>query len=189
MKFPDLQEYAMTYLSRYSNTEKGLLRVLKAKMRRWAVKAEQEGMEPTEITSGLKKGYQQIPDILAKVKRLGIVNDQTFAEYKVNSLIRSGRSQKVIQNKLLQKGVAFQVVQSVLDQYQDKDIELFAALIYARKRRVGPFRRNDRELTIDKRQKEQLSFARGGFSFMITDRVLSMDLAEAEEIIQKIRSL
>lgn len=187
MKFPDLQEYAMTYLSRYNNTEKGLLRVLKAKIRRWAIKAEQEGMEPTEITSWIKKGYQEIPDIMAKVKRLGIVNDQNFTEHKVNSLIRSGRSQKVIQNKLLQKGVDLEVVQSVLDQYQDKDVELFSALIYARKRRIGPFRRNDREPTLEIKQKEQLAFARGGFSFAMTSKVLLMDLVEAEETIQRLR--
>lgn len=189
MKFPDLQEYAMTYLSRYNNTEKGLLRVLKAKLRRWAIKAEQEGMDPAEITSRLNKGLQEIPSILAKVKRLGIVNDHTFTEYKVSSFIRSGRSQRVIQNKLLQKGVAFDVVQSVLDQYQGKDTELLAALIYARKRRIGPFRRADRELTIEIKQKEQLSFARGGFSFVMTGKILSMDLIEAEEMIQKLRSL
>lgn len=189
MKLPDLQEYAMTYLARYNNTEKGLLRVLKVKMRRWAMKAEQEGIESVEIEVELQKGYREIPDILAKVKRLGIINDQTYTEYKVGLLIRSGRSQKAIQNKLLQKGVAFDVVQSVLDQYQDKNTELLAALIYAKKRRVGPFRRADREVNTEVKQKEQQSFARGGFSFAMTDQILSMDIAEAEETIQQLRFL
>lgn len=189
MKFPDLQEYTMMYLSRYNNTEKGLLRVLKAKLQRWAIKAEKEGVESSEVRNKLKQGHQEIPDIIAKVKRLGIVNDHIFTEHKVSSLIRSGRSQKVIQNKLLQKGVAFDVVQSVLDQYQDKDIELLAALVYAKKRRIGPFRRVDRELSPEIKQKEQSSFARGGFSFAMTDNVLSMDFVEAEEMIQRLRSL
>lgn len=189
MKFPDLQEYTMMYLSRYNNTEKGLLRVLKARLQRWAIKAEKEGIESSQINSKLRQGYQEIPDIIAKVKQLGIVNDQVFTEHKVSSLIRSGRSQKVIQNKLLQKGVAFEVVQSVLDQYQDKDIELLAALVHAKKKRIGPFRRVDREFNIEAKQKEQSSFARGGFSFAMTDNVLSMELVEAEEMIQKLRSL
>lgn len=189
MKFPDLQEYAITYLARYNNTEQGLVRVLKAKLRRWALKAEQECLEPSEISEGLRKGQQQIPEIIAKVKRLGIINDQSFAEYKVTSLIRSGRSQKVIQNKLLQKGVDSNVIQSVLDQYQDKDVELLAALVYARKRRIGPFRRVDREENAELKQKEQLSFARGGFSFGMSSKILSMCQSEAEETIEMLRSL
>ncbi|CAI3927629.1 SOS response regulatory protein OraA/RecX [Commensalibacter communis] len=189
MKYPDLQEYAMAYLARYSNTEKGLIRVLKAKLRRWAAKAEQGGIDQSEIDEGLRQGLQQIPQIIAKVKKIGIIDDHTFAEYKINSLIRSGRSQKVIQNKLLQKGVAFEVIQSVLDQYQDKNSELLAALVYARKRRLGPFRRIDREVNNETKQKEQASFARGGFSFVMVESVLSMELAEAEETIQRLRAL
>ncbi|MDI2112279.1 regulatory protein RecX [Commensalibacter nepenthis] len=189
MKYPDLQEYAMAYLARYNNTEKGLIRVLKAKLRRWALKSEQEGIDQSKIDNGIQQGLQQIPQIIAKVKKIGIVDDCSYTEYKMNSLIRSGRSQKAIQNKLLQKGVAFEVIQSVLGQYQDQDTELLAALVYARKRRIGPFRRVDREVTHESKQKEQSSFARGGFSFVMVDKVLSMELAEAEETIQRLRSL
>ena len=59
--------------------------------------------------------------------------------------------------------------------------DLYAAVVLARKRAFGPFRKVELD---DKRKARELSaFARGGFSFEIGKRVFAMTLEEAEEVL------
>ncbi|MDI2090541.1 regulatory protein RecX [Commensalibacter oyaizuii] len=188
-KFPDLREYALTYLGRYNNTEAGLKRILNSKLRRWGMKVKEEGMDEEEIQTLLHQGKKQIPDIVVDMKRIGAINDQVFAEYKTQSLIRSGRSSRMVKMKLHEKGIDPSIIQTVVTQYQEKDSEILAALIYMKKRRMGPFRRSDRDVSSDIIRKEQQSLVRGGFSFAMIERLLLMDRCEAEEMVDTLRSL
>ena len=105
------------------------------------------------------------------------LDDTAYAEVATRSGVRSGRSKRAIAQKLAVKGVARETVEAALEDADD----LYAAVVLARKRAFGPFRKADLD---EKRTGKELSaFARGGFGFELAKRVFSMSLEEAEEII------
>lgn len=105
------------------------------------------------------------------------LDDVAFAEITTRSSIRGGRSKRAIAQKLSIKGVSKEIAANVLTDADD----LYAAVIMARKRRFGPFRREEPD---EKRmQKEISAFARNGYSFDIANRVYRMSLEDAEEIL------
>src|SRR5262249_48051188 len=107
----------------------------------------------------------------------GGLNDTTYAEVRTRSGVRSGRSKRHIAQKLSQKGVDREVITAALDDGDD----LLGAMVFARKRAFGPFRRgeSDRERV----SKEMAAFARNGFSFDVGKAVLEMGRQEAEDIV------
>ncbi|WP_377297181.1 recombination regulator RecX [Rhizobium sp. SGZ-381] len=105
------------------------------------------------------------------------LDDTAYAEIRTRSSARVGKSKKAIAQTLAQKGVDRQIVTEALSDADD----LRAAVIYARRRAFGPFRRIDLD---DKQKARELSaFARQGFSYDIGARVFAMDLDEADEIL------
>lgn len=109
-------------------------------------------------------------------RTLGALNDQNYAETKVRSGVRSGRSKRMIQRKLQEKGVDSETASIALEDADDVQ----AALSYARKRGFGPYRRGEAD---EKRiTKELSSMARQGFSLDICRRVVGLERDEAEEM-------
>ena len=70
---------------------------------------------------------------------LGLVNDAAFAENRARGLALSGRSQRAIAARLMAKGIDPAQARAVSP--SGEETELVSALILARKRRIGPFRR------------------------------------------------
>ncbi len=108
---------------------------------------------------------------------VGALNDTTYAEVATRQGERSGRSKRAIAQKLSMKGVAAETAKVAVAEVDD----LKAAVILARKRAFGPFRRV--ELDEKRRGKELSAFARGGFGFEIGRRVCEMSADEADEIL------
>jgi regulatory protein len=105
------------------------------------------------------------------------LDDVAFAAISTRSAVRSGKSKRIIAQKLSAKGVASDTVQSAVEDADD----LVAAIIFARKRGFGPYRRGDLD---EKRKAKELSaFARNGFGFGIGRRVFEMGTEEADEIL------
>jgi len=107
----------------------------------------------------------------------GGLNDAAYAEVSTRSGVRSGRSKRHIAQKLSQKGVDREVIATALDEADD----LLAAVVFARKRAFGPFRRCD--IDRERETKEIAAFARNGFSCDIGKTVLGMSREEAEDVI------
>lgn len=107
----------------------------------------------------------------------GGLNDTNYAEVSARSGIRSGRSKRRIAQKLSQKGVDREVITIALDGADD----FLAAVVFARKRAFGPFRRGD----VDRERfaKEMAAFARNGFNFEIGKTVLGMSREEADDVL------
>lgn len=105
------------------------------------------------------------------------LDDAAYAGIKTRSAVRSGKSKRVIAQKLSAKGIDTETAAAALTESND----LFAAVVFARKRAFGPFRRGD--LDEQRKVKEMSSFARQGFSFDIGKRVFAMSRAEAEELV------
>ncbi|MBX4866102.1 recombination regulator RecX [Rhizobium bangladeshense] len=105
------------------------------------------------------------------------LDDGAYAEVNTRSAVRGGKSKRAIAQKLAAKGVSSDKVEAALEEADD----LYAAMIFARKRAFGPFRRVELD---DKRKAKELSaFARNGFSFEIGRKVFDMSFDDAEEVI------
>ena len=93
---------------------------------------------------------------------------------KAHSLRASGRSSRVIAQKLRMKGVAADVVTQKLADATAELSEEEAARIWARKKRLGPFRTNA-QTREENRQRDLASLARAGFSFGIAKKVIDAE--------------
>jgi regulatory protein len=124
---------------------------------------------------------EHLQALAAEAVRFGYQNkaldDRAFADVSARSGARSGKSRRAIAQKLAMKGVDRDLAREAL---ADSD-DFFAAVVHARKRRLGPFRRPDR--TGEGDDKEMASFGRAGFSFEIGRRVLSLTREDAEDIL------
>lgn len=105
-----------------------------------------------------------------------LVDDAAFAETKARAGMRKGHSKRRIAMGLAAKGVEAETIGTALAEADD----LPAALNFARRRRIGPWR--NVEADPDRLRKEAASLARNGFSGEIVRKVVGMDLDAVEEL-------
>jgi regulatory protein len=105
------------------------------------------------------------------------LDDQTYAEVSTRSATRSGKSSRAIARKLSIKGIDRDMAAEAIKAADD----FFAAVVHARKRRLGPFRREP--LEEGRLAKEMASFARGGFNYETGRRILAMTTRDAEDVL------
>jgi len=177
-----LHQAALTYLARYAATEAGLRRVLTKRIDRWARAQD----DPDAAAPVVAAAREAIATVVAAMVRAGAVSDAGFAEGRVKTLVRTGRSRRAIQARLIAKGVAPELARSAAG--DDDGTELAAALILARRRRIGPFRTAEPEDPPAARLKAMGMLARAGFARDTVEQALDMDAAEAESRIHALRS-
>ncbi|HQT47686.1 MAG TPA: RecX family transcriptional regulator [Acidocella sp.] len=170
-----LYEAALNHLARYAATEAGLARVLARKVDRWTRLYAGEDAEPEETAQAARQAKAAIPGVIARLRDLGAVNDDTFAASRAKRLTREGKSRRATLAYLAAKGV----VGARLE--EDPDRELAAACAYLRRRRAGPFGEAP-ELKI------LAAMARGGFSQDVARRALRLDREEAEALIKTLHA-
>jgi regulatory protein len=151
-------------LKRYAATVSQLRRVLVRKVDR---SIAHHGGDRTEAL-----GW--VDALLEKLVRNGLLDDKAFAQMKAHSLRSSGRSARVIALKLRMKGVAEELVEEHLAEASTEVSEDDAARIWARKKRLGPFR-NDAETRKENRQRDLAALARAGFSFSVAKKVVDAE--------------
>ncbi|WP_408022668.1 hypothetical protein [Stappia albiluteola] len=99
---------------------------------------------------------------------------------RVTSLRRRGRSSRKIRATLSAKGVEASVLDAAMQ--KDDGSDLAAAIIHARRRRIGPWRTKPADENT--RSREIASICRAGFSYGIARRVVEAnspeDLASAD---------
>ena len=147
-----LEKSALWRLRRAALTEKQLYTGLKNKLRR-----EGHANDPDAL--------RWIDEVVAKMKRLGFIDDERTAAARTRSLRAAGTSKRGVLMKLRQKGIDADTAQRALaavDDVDGADSELEAARAYARKRRL---QNRDRE-------KALAALARRGFAFSVARRVL-----------------
>ncbi len=178
-KAPDagrLREAALSHLARFSATEVGLRRVLERRVDRWARRAEAEGTLREYLAEAVRSGRAAAAEVARAMVASGSVNDAAFAEARARRLTRAGRSRRAIGAHLAAKGIAAETAAAALP--GDAESELDAALVYCRRRRVGPFARVPMEPPA--RLKALAALARGGFSRTVAEQALDMEAAAAE---------
>lgn len=156
-----LENAALHYLRRYAATTAQLRRVLARRVDR----------SVREHGTDLDEALGWVNTLMEKLERNGLINDAAYAEMKASTLRAGGRSARIIAQKLRLKGVPEDVVQEKLGEATAELSEEEAATIWARKKRLGPYRR-DPSSRSENRERDLAALARVGFSYSVAKRVL-----------------
>jgi regulatory protein len=178
-----LQDAALAYLARYAATEAGLRRVLERRVDRWARAAAVVADRET-LAAQVEQAKRVARDVAARLAAAGAVNDAMFAETRARSLARSGRSRQAVTAHLIAKGVDAAAARAASP--TDEDNELAAALVLARRKRIGPFRSGGSPDQAARRR-ELAILARAGFPQPLARKALAMQADEAETRINELR--
>ncbi len=167
-----LREAALAHLAKFAATEAGLARVLGNRLRRWARAADAEGQETAQA---LAEGLGAAKRVAAAMVSLGAVDDASFAAARARRLAKAGRSRRATSAHLAAKGIdADQAREAIAEAPAEED----AALAMCRRRRIGPFAREEADAA------QQLKWlgmlARAGFSRDVAQAALRTDADEAE---------
>ena len=162
-----LERWALGYLGRYASSAENLRRVLMRRVRRRSPEAAQQASH-------------LIDALVARYRQSGLIDDAAYTAGRVASLHRRGDSLKAIRARLAAKGVASQIVADAVSGLRDAapDPDLVAACAFARRRRLGPYRRAAPDPA-----RELGAFARAGFDRRVAEAVLGCaDLAAVEAL-------
>ena len=175
-----LHEAALRHLSRFATTEAGLVRVLDRRVQRWARLAEAEGQGPE--TAPLRAFVREVARALVQS---GVIDDAAFAAARAARLSRAGRSRRATAAHLAAKGIGGEVAGAALP---PAEAELPASLVYARKRRIGPFRpapdpAAETTTTPETRLRDLGALARAGFPREVAEQALAMNRDDALALI------
>lgn len=161
-----LRWHADRYLQRWFTTAHHLRRLL---TRRALRSAEHHGTDPHEAR-------ELVATVVDDLVRRGILDDRVWARGRVRTLRQRGVSERLIRAKLAEKGLWGEIVDEVLGEVDGEDEsvdpELQAAWTYARKRRLGPYRGQDRA---EQRQRDLARLGRRGFSYAVASRVVDAE--------------
>lgn len=166
-----LENGALYYLQRFATSSENLRRVL---MRRVYKSARHHDTDPAE-------GAEFIEDIIQRFQRSGLLDDAGYAEIRAVSLSRRGSSARAIRAKLAEKGVASEIIDQTLLalKQEDEDPEFTAAVTLARRRRIGPFRQEEKRQ--DFKEKDLAALARAGFGYGVAQKVIEAESADELE--------
>jgi regulatory protein len=152
---PTLKKSAAAYLGRYATSSANLERVLQRRIQRWC-----------RLNGGDSTAFSDlVTETVAFCVTHGLVDDAAFAEVRTATLRNRGWPSRRIRAGLAQKGLARDVIETALE--QDEIGDEAAAMRFAQRRRLGPWRLTGRA---DKRERDIAAMMRAGFG---------MDLARA----------
>jgi len=159
-----LERSALYYLERYDSSSGHLRRLLRRKI---ALSQKVHGTDPEE-------GAAAVERLIARLTGLGLLDDARYARERVHGLLARGTSATMIKAKLAAKAVPSALVEAALDEHLGDSgcAELRAALRYAKRRRLGPFRLKERE---DRRARDLAALGRQGFDYETARKVVDSE--------------
>ncbi|MCP4039536.1 MAG: RecX family transcriptional regulator [bacterium] len=153
-----IERWATRHLERYPSSSENLRRVLARRIDR--IERECDDRVP-EATSWIE-------DAITRMTELGYLDDHRYARQVAEQMRGRGASALRIRHRLSEKGVPWEIGHAVL---AGDDDEFEAAVRYARRRRLGPFR-IDAEARADRRERDLAALGRSGFSYDVASRVI-----------------
>ena len=155
-----VEEWALSYLGRYASSAANLRRVLERRVWR-RLGTDRDALAATRTA---------IDALIERYRANGLLDDAAYAAQRARA--RSGRGEPLrrIAAGLAAKGVDAADAAAALAALRDGAAEpdLAAACAFARRRRLGPYRRGAAD-----RSRELGSFARAGFDRGTAERVLA----------------
>ncbi|WP_142848097.1 RecX family transcriptional regulator [Telmatospirillum sp. J64-1] len=175
-----LQNAGLHYLQRFASSSENLRRVLMRKVER-AAQASEEDAEAIR-----ENGAALIDKLVGRWQEAGLLDDATYAAGRTRSLHRQGDSTRAIRAKLSARGVGADHIEEALEELQEEveEPDFAAALRFARRRGLGPWRRPDKrdENRRDElRLKDMAALARAGFPHGIARRIADAENPEELE--------
>jgi regulatory protein len=165
-----IERWALLYLGHYASSAENLRRVLLRRVRR--------RLPPP--ADGLPDAIVAVDAVIARYQASGLLDDAAYAEAQARSLHRRGAPSRQIRARLMAKGVAPAMAAEAVAGLATEaaDLDLAAACAFARRRRLGPYRRGAAEPA-----RELGAFARAGFDRRVARAVLACaDVAAAEAL-------
>ncbi len=156
-----LMKSALHYLDRYGSSRENLRRVLERKVMRVARELD---LDPAGFSDMIDRTVERCASS-------GLVDDRLFAEARIASERRKGRSARRINAVLQAKGIEAELAEHLMADEEEGD--LAAACIAARKKRFGPWRKGAADA--ERQRKEIASLCRQGFAFGIARKVVEAD--------------
>ncbi len=165
-----LRNSALHYLERYATSSAHLRRLLTVKVARSAA------AHGTDAAAGAA----DVEALIGRLEHMGLLDDDQFARAKARTLHQRGNSARAIHAALREKGIDADLIEAALGSLREETAqpELAAALVYARKRRLGPYRTE--ETRADTRDRDLAALGRRGFSYDLARRVI--DAADPGEL-------
>ena len=165
-----LERWALGYLGRYASSAENLRRVLVRRVRRHSPEAAQQAL-------GL------IDALVARYRQSRLLDDAAYTAGRVESLHRRGDSLRAIRARLAAKGVPAEIVADAVSGLRAAapDPDLAAACAFARRRRLGPYRR----AAAADPARELGAFARAGFDRRVAEAVLGCADIDAVEALAR----
>jgi len=163
-----LERSALYYLERYDSASGHLRRLLARKV---ALSARVHGTDPEE-------GHAAVERLIARLTASGVLDDRRFARARARSLLARGTSAAMVRARLAGKGVPAELVEAALAEQAEEagDSDLRAALRYARRRRLGPFRAMDSAgERAERRARDLAALGRQGFDYETARRVIDCE--------------
>jgi regulatory protein len=155
-----IEKWALFYLERYASSAENLRRVLGRRVRR------RLGNDDEKV----RAAGVLIDALVANYRATGLLDDAAYAAGRAKSGLARGRSLRRIAAGLAAKGIGAQDAAAAVASLDNgaADAELTAACAFARRRRLGPFRRGAAD-----RGRELAAFALAGFARRTAEALLS----------------
>lgn len=155
-----LEKWALGYIERFASSAENLRCVLRRRVRRRVRNDD----ETVRVADGL------IDALVIRYRESGLIDDAAYAAGRARTRLARGQSLRRIAAGLIAKGVGAEDRAAALQALRETaaDPELAAACAFARRRRLGPFRRTPAD-----RAREFAAFARAGFARREAEAVLS----------------
>lgn len=123
--------------------------------------------------------FKLLDDLIEQFIEQGLLNDEYYSRAMVTSLRRRGLSARAIQARLMAKGLPAAQIAAALTRYEqdespDRDSEYSAALTFARRKHIGPYRKSDVENNDNSTDKALAKMARAGFSYELSRKIIEM---------------
>jgi len=158
-----IDTWALRHLERYASSAENLHHVLQRRVRRRVGKDD----------DAVRAADALIDALVLRYRTSGLLDDTAYAAGRAKSGVARGRSLRRIAAGLAAKGVGAADAATAMAALGDgaADPELAAACAFARRRRLGPYRR-DPDAAADRRR-ELAAFALAGFERRTAEAVLA----------------
>ena len=169
----NLKDLAFAYLEKYSPS-KQQLKIYLLKKYLTKIKGTKSKREVSEI----------IDEILEKLEKSRIINDELNSDSKARIFLRRGYSLNKINQSLRNKGIGSEFIKNSIGKIKEDTIEpdFVSALKLCKRRRIGALRPGaNRELFY---KKDMGILARNGFSFELSKRILDLPLEEFTKLLR-----
>ncbi|MDR1827284.1 MAG: recombination regulator RecX [Methylobacteriaceae bacterium] len=171
-----LKRAAVYYLARYASSEQNLRRVLMHKVEKRLRNRSREDGEAAAAVPSADEYAALVDETVDMCRTLGLINDRSFAETKISALKARGTSTRRIRQKLAFGGVDRDTIRETTEDSDDSE----AARLFARRKKLGPYRGAGTDDTPEQHRKDYAKMARAGFSPDIIREVLGGSIAEDE---------